>query len=335
VLGHLESLRAARRLSTAAGAISTLSITNETKELQKQYVTDAFKNSFQAEILSFGVPRAKAGIAEHSEKGKVLHDVTLDGATTPAEPQDVLSEGEKTAISLAYFLADLGVVEETCGIILDDPLTSLDHCIREKVVDRLVSEAKKRQVVVFTHDLTVYSEIKSAAAVAGVEFQGEQVEALGLHVGIVSDDEPWDVLSVGTRIEKLESLIKEMIDAEGKGDTKASREIVAAFYGRLRSTWERSVEELVFNKVVQRYDRVLKTQALDGVAVDTDTVTAIFQGMTRSSGIIEAHDHAVGAHKPLPASNEMRADLQAFRDFMQKQKSKKKDAEKKHAHLKG
>jgi len=334
VLGHLDSLKASRRLSVAAGAISTLSITNKTKDLQKQYVTDAFKKSFQAEIKSSGLRRARAGIAEHSEKGKVLHEVTLDGATTRADPQDVLSEGERTAISLAYFLADLGSVDETCGIILDDPLTSLDHCIRENVINRLVSEAKRRQVIVFTHDLAVYSEIQKAATISEVEFQGQQVEALGQHVGIVSDGEPWDLLDVGKRIEKLDELVKQAGGAEERGDTKAFREIVVAFYARLRSTWERSVEELVFNKVVQRYDCAVKTQSLIGVVVDTETVNSVFQGMTKTSKNIEAHDHPIGAHKPLPSSDELRVDLKAFKDFMQKQKAKKKEAEMSLSHLK-
>lgn len=245
-----------------------------------------------------------------------------------------MSEGERTAISLAYFLADLGSVEETCGIVLDDPLTSLDLGVREHVIKRLISEAKTRQVVVFTHDLAVYSEIEKAASVSGVEFQGGQVEALGEHVGIVSNDEPWDVLEVGKRILHLDQLVKDADAAEKQGDTKAFRELVSTFYGRLRSTWERSVEELVFNKVVRRYDTAVKTQALSGVAVDTATVEAIYQGMTRTSQMIEAHDHAVGAHKPLPSSEDLRKDLKAFKDFNEAQKGKRSAAEKERSHLK-
>jgi ABC-type dipeptide/oligopeptide/nickel transport system ATPase subunit len=334
VLAHLDSLKASKKLSLAASAISTLSITNKTKDLQKRYVTDAFRASFQTEVESLGIRRAKPGIAEHSEKGKVLHEVVLGGATTMANPAEVLSEGERTAVSVAYFLADLGSAEETCGIILDDPLTSLDQCVRENVINRLVSEAKKRQVIVFTHDLAVYSEIENAATICCVEFQGHQVEALGQHVGILSNDAPWDVLDVGKRIQKLEELANNAVAAEKGGDTNVFRDTFLAFYSKLRSTWERSVEELVFNKVVQRYDRVVKTLALDGVAVDTETVTAIFQGMTRTSEMIEAHDHAVGAHKPLPSSEEIRADLQTFKDFTQKQKAKKKAAIEKLSHLK-
>jgi len=334
VIVHLDALKAAKRLSAAASAISTLPITNKTKDLQERYVTKAFRASFQGEIKLLGIRRTKAGIAEHSERGKVLHEVTLDGIVTQAEPENVLSEGERRAVSIGYFLADLGSTEETCGIILDDPLTSLDHRIRESVINRLICEAKKRQVVVFTHDLSVYSEIERAAGVAGVDFQGQHVEALGQHVGIVSDEEPWDVQDVGKRIQKLDQLLKHAVTAEGQGDTGRYQEAVATFYSRLRSTWERSVEELVFNKVVERYDLAVKTQSLSGVAVDEDTITDIFKGMTRTSKMIDAHDHPIGGHTPPPHSDDLRADLNLFKEFVQKQKSKKKEAHEKYKHLK-
>jgi ABC-type dipeptide/oligopeptide/nickel transport system ATPase subunit len=334
VIAHLEAVKAAKKLSAAANTISTLAITNKTKDLQEKYVTKAFRESFQAEVKLLGIRRTKVGIAEHSERGKVLHEVTLDGTVTQAEPESVLSEGERTAISVGYFLADLGSTEETCGIILDDPLTSLDHRIRECVINRLVDEAKKRQVVVFTHDLGVYSEIEKAAAVAGVDFQGQHIEALGNHVGIVSDEAPWDVQDVGTRVEKLEKLLKAAVDAEQQGDKSKYESTVAAFYGRLRSTWERSVEELVFNKVVERYVPTVKTQSLAGVAVDEDTITSVYKGMSKTSRTITAHDHAVAAHAPLPGSEVLTEDLRAFKEFMQKQKAKRKDCQEKYGHLK-
>ena len=90
---------------------------------------------------------------------------------------------------------------------------------------------------------------------------------------------------------------------------------------------ERSVEELVFNKVVRRYDTAVKTQALSGVAVDTATVEAIYRGMTRTSQMIEAHGHdSVSAHQALPSSEELRSDLDAFKKFNEAQRAKTKAA---------
>ena len=135
-------------------------------------------------------------------------------------------------------------------------------------------------------------------------------------------------------MQKLDELLKQAKDADESSDSEKYRIAVAIFYARLRSTWERSVEELLFNKVVQRYDKAVKTMSLPGVAVDTDGITAIYQGMTRSSKIIEAHDHAVAANLSVPQVDEMKADLQAVKDFASAQKKKIKEADEKHKHLK-
>ena len=49
------------------------------------------------------------------------------------------------------------------GIILDDPVTSLDLEWRDTIAKILAKEAKNRQVIVFTHDLPfLYLLLKSA-----------------------------------------------------------------------------------------------------------------------------------------------------------------------------
>jgi len=103
------------------------------------------------------------------------------------------------------------------------------------------------------------------------------------------------------------------------------------FYRHLRSTWERSVEELLFNRVVERYDRAVKTFYLAGVAVDQEAITAVHEGMTRCSKYI--HDQPAAANFPLPTIEEMRIDLKYLKDFATSQAAKQKDAKQANAHL--
>jgi len=67
--------------------------------------------------------------------------------------EEVLSEGEHRCLATAAFLAELGQSGHTSAIVLDDPVSSLDHKHRDAVAARLVEEAKARQVIIFTHDL--------------------------------------------------------------------------------------------------------------------------------------------------------------------------------------
>lgn len=58
-------------------------------------------------------------------------------AHVPADK--VFSEGERTAIALACFLAELRLADDSSGLIFDDPVSSLDHNVREYVARRLVT----------------------------------------------------------------------------------------------------------------------------------------------------------------------------------------------------
>jgi hypothetical protein len=174
----------------------------------------------------------------------------------------------------------------------------------------------------------------AAAERQKVEITFQNVEALGTNVGILTDIPPWDAMKVSQRTARLDQIVSAAKKAEAAGNTTAYRQSFSEFYPLLRSTWERSVEELLFNQVVQRLEKEVKTMSLDGVQVDDEAVEAVFQGMTRTSAMIEAHDHAAAANSALPPSSELANDLEALKQFVSKQKTKRSDAQKRLAHLK-
>jgi wobble nucleotide-excising tRNase len=78
-----------------------------------------------------------------------------------------LSEGEQTCVGLAAFLAELATASHKSALVFDDPVTSLDHRWRERVAERLVEEAKVRQIVVFTHDMVFVNDLHDKGVRAG------------------------------------------------------------------------------------------------------------------------------------------------------------------------
>lgn len=334
VLGYLDALKLSTAANSAACKISTNAISYKTKELQKQFVTEEFKKGVHKHLDKIGLDMAKAVIDEKSEKGKVLHKLTVEDAPE-LSPEAVFSEGERTAISIACFLAELTTSADNCGIILDDPVSSLDHRIRSDVVDLLVSEATVRQVIVLTHDLIFYRELWGAATRQKVDVKFQNIDRLGSSIGLVSENPPWKTLPVSERIGKLEGILKEVKLQEEGGNVEVYKTTVGGkFYPNLRSTWERAVEELLFNKVVQRLERNVATQSLDGVIVDTESVEAVFDGMARCSSVIDAHDHAWAQDSALPTPSELLNDLNALKDFVTKQKAKRVGIEKEREYLK-
>ena len=332
VLDHIAAIKTAGHAQKAADEIKTNSISLKAKELHTSFITDAFKRRVKDYMTCLGLRRAKVAIGERSERGRVLHSIAVGGAKQQVAPESIFSEGERTAILLAFFLADIGSVQDTCGVVFDDPVSSLDHRIREGVVNALVAEAKNRQVIVFTHDLAFYCELISASTIAQVEATSNHVESFSSIIGHLSTSEPRESLKVTQRYAELERLIKE---AEQAGSPDDFNRAVDRFYSQLRAAWERSVEELLFNQVVARYQKEVMTQRLLGAVIDKDGIAAVFQGMTRGSARTDAHDHAAGAALPTPSPEDLKTHLAELKDFVAAQTAKRKAAEKANMHLKG
>ncbi len=83
------------------------------------------------------------------------HDVPLGVVSDAPCFDNVLSEGDKYSLALAFFLARLKDVPDLTGrvIVLDDPVNSLGGS-RRRLVEGVIRDIRKRgaQVVVLTHD---------------------------------------------------------------------------------------------------------------------------------------------------------------------------------------
>jgi len=102
------------------------------------------------------------------------------------------------------------------------------------------------------------------------------------------------------------------------------RDLHDKFFSRLRSTWERTVEEILLNKVVLRFDSGVSTQLLSGVDVDDEDFRDVYNAMSHSSEGIDAHDHAAGQHDQVNTPDEMDHDLAKLKAF-KKRIGKKRD----------
>jgi energy-coupling factor transporter ATP-binding protein EcfA2 len=91
---------------------------------------------------------------KEGEKGVTYYYLKLKDCLVPkTEVLEIISEGEFNAVAIAAFLAEISLSPTKSGVVFDDPVSSLDHLIREKIAEQLVEIAKDRQVIVFTHDL--------------------------------------------------------------------------------------------------------------------------------------------------------------------------------------
>jgi wobble nucleotide-excising tRNase len=149
---------------------STRNITGKYNELFQELVTDRYKAIFQSILERFRF-RVKVTIDTYGQKGETLRQIALNPEVYPTRypVERVLSDGEKMAVAVADFLTEATLDDSACGIILDDPVTSLDSEWKSVLADCLVEYAEGRQVVLFTHDLTFLYRITEQAEKRGVE----------------------------------------------------------------------------------------------------------------------------------------------------------------------
>ena len=335
LLDHHQRLVTAAKYRAASQAVTTLPLSTFSNFLQRKYVTKVFTTAVQENAKALGWRRELPSIASQTEFGKVTQSVAIaEACLDGVSPDRVFSEGEQTALALAYFLAEHGESQGTAGLIFDDPVTSLGHRIRSKVVEKVIGLAAQRQVIVFTHDLSFFCGLKEAAIRKKVPLQLRSLYTVGQKIGMIREGEPLDAMAVSDREKLLEAILKRAEQAEADADASALGEATARFYSILRSTWERAVEELLFNKVVTRFDDSVKTMSLTGAVIDAAIIEAVFSAMSKCSAQIDAHDHAVAANSAPNDIAEMKADFEALRLFRTEQRKRIRAQEAALAHLK-
>lgn len=98
----------------------------------------------------------------------------------------MLSEGEQKIAAIAGFFALLDVSPNRSTVVFDDPVTSLDHNWRGATANRIVEEAKKRPVIVFTHDPRFCCFLGERADEHAVPIEYRTVVRRGGKAGIVN-----------------------------------------------------------------------------------------------------------------------------------------------------
>ena len=149
------------------------SYTKQRKTIFNQIVTEEYKITFNKESENLD---SEFGLVVESRgaSGDTILEYKLDFASG-YKPTDVLSEGEQKIAALADFLTEVQLNKNNCGIIFDDPVTSLDHDRKEKISERIVLESKERQVIIFTHDLVFMSKLVRHASDSNIEFDAHWI----------------------------------------------------------------------------------------------------------------------------------------------------------------
>ena len=308
-LAHRTTLIALNAWERSKSECDTAAISRKNTQLRDTYLTQGFQRSVMDEVKNLGLDYLPLRVEGKTERGVGYIGVAL--SKTGREPTSrILSEGEFRGLALACFFAEIGSIAGHDGIVVDDPVSSLDHLHVEQVAARLVAEAKVRpQVIIFTHDLAFYYDLWIAAADAQIPVHRNWIYKDGINgFGcVVSDDGPWQVKKTDERIKYLHAMVDGFPDQAlvPPADWQQKTE---EFYTKLRETWERLVEECLLNKVVGRFQPGVATQSLKGVSVTDEDYKKVFFAMKKASEY-SGHDRPVGRQPTTRSKAEMKNDI--------------------------
>lgn len=299
---------------------ATNKLTSKSKALAKELITDAYIDRFNDELKKLSASGLTACIVQGRGKaGKNPYKVQLCDVTGEfVSPKDILSEGESRAVALAAFFAEAAGRTETCPLIIDDPISSLDYEYEKRVINRLVEASLKRQVIVFTHRISVVVGISEEITDREL-FHELSLKATKDRKGIPG--EPDVNASKSDKI--LNKLIHDNLSKIKKMDELSEEYLKEKHYicQQFRNCVEKSVEEYLIGEVVMRFRKDVQTKRIKYLSTITqDDCKEVDVMMTKYS----AYDHSMSAEAPLIEFeiSEIEEDMNDFSKWLSKRKSR-------------
>jgi energy-coupling factor transporter ATP-binding protein EcfA2 len=290
-------------------------------DVAEHVITEAFVARFNRELRALGASRIKVELVRtRTEKGRALHKIRLQGAQSGQElPESVLSDGERRIVSLAAFLADVADQPYVAPFVFDDPISSLDHDFEWQVACRLAELARSRQVLVFTHRLSLYGALEDAAKKIGDDWKHKHlhqhcIESFSGVAGHPADQAAW--IANTTKANNI--LLMRLGGAKRAGEAYGAetyRYLAQGICSDFRKLLERTVEDDLLNEVVRRHRRKVTTdnrlaQLAHINQADCEFIDTL---MSRYS----CYEHSQSSETPsfIPEEPELREDLEALKKW--------------------
>lgn len=258
ILKEIDRLKQYADFENCISQCNTRSITVKANEISEIAITEEYVKRFNSELLALNASKIKVElIKERAAKGTVTHSLKLKGING-YKPSEILSEGEHRIIALSTFFADVMGGNNTNPFVFDDPISSLDQLYEEKIVERLVELSKTRQVIVFTHRLSLLGQLNEKC-------NSNEIQIVGIR------NEHWGAGEIGETplfAKKPEAALKNIKNEKIAKAKKIFNESGSEEYyphgkalcSDIRILVERIVELDFLADVVQRYRQAVNTK---------------------------------------------------------------------------
>ena len=311
IAAERNRLRRVAAVEAAKKGTGLKGVTDKMGDLTRRYVTRAAQDRFSRESDRLGVENV-ALQDKRGRQGVLLHKPDFVDATVSASLPAVLSEGEQTALGLAGFLTEAYLDSTKSALILDDPVTSLDHLRRGAVAKRLTEFALDRQIIVFTHDNVFASMLKKQAEEAGVQFTARSIELRPKDraPGVCLDTHPWAVKDAKARLGTLRSELSRLRKGIAEWDTETAEREIGSWAGSLSETWERIISQEIADVLVDRSTFEVRVRMMKLVArITPDDEKEMQESYSRCSQWARRHDKDFELIYSAPDVEQLEAEL--------------------------
>lgn len=317
ILAEISRLKQRRRIEEAKSLAATNSITTKRGELTERYVTQEVRDHFTREAERLGLRRVTLNRTGRGREQALMHQPGLVGSQQKAAVEHVLSEGEQTALGLAGFLTEVELDASRSGVVLDDPVSSLDSERRTRVAQRLIELAQTRQVIIFTHEITFVQALIREAERSTVPVEKRSVQRKGeTQPGHILEELPWAAKDIPQRINGLEAELNSIRKTREELTDEQYADRIALLAGRLSETLERAVNLHVVNELVDRGRNEVRPVMLKILPkftqVDHDEYQAAY---AKTSSWAARHDNAPEENYVPPEVDEVAAELSWLRTW--------------------
>jgi len=309
ILAEIVRIKASKVLDDLIRFTSTRGITIKASQLSESIITTEYVRRFNEELVALGANRIEVELLKTSSRnGVVKHKIKLKDSVTDTSLIDVLSEGEQRIISLAAFLADVTGRAESTPFVFDDPISSLDQDFEEKTIDRLIELSRDRQVLVFTHRLSLLGEINERAITLKQVHIKKEFWGSG-EIGEIPlfGKKPENALKnlKNSRLVRAKKVLEEY-------GTDEYYPLAKAICSDYRILLERIIELYFLADVVQRHRRSVKTMGkIEKLAKITEDDCTLLDAYMKKYSIYE-HSQSSEIPTTMPEPDELEKDIDSI-----------------------
>lgn len=326
ILNEIKRLKERDALVTAKRDAATTGITKKILEFSEESITEVVRDTFTRETERLRLERVTIA-RTRANKGALLHQPKLVGARQQVTLPRVFSEGERTALGLAAFFTEAQLDDSRSAIILDDPVTSLDHVRRGLVASRLVAFAEYRQVILFTHDVAFVADLKREAEAKGILVAERSVtrsRADERKPGVCTKNHPWKAKDVPARLDELRRELDRIGRDCGTWAENQYEEAVAVWSGNLSETWERIFSQEIVGPVLAKGGLEVRPLMVKVIARFSEEDRREFDASySRVSQWAKRHDKSVAVNYVAPDVDKLEEELRLVNIWHKRVKSYK------------